>query len=71
MNKSTKLTKAFIGAFLILTTTLAYPSSTSLLVEPQRAFKANTLAQACPYPVTTTVCDQNGCRLVTIWVWDC
>lgn len=66
-----KTITSIIGAFLLLTNTCLYPSSTSLLVEPQRAFKANTLAQVCPYPVTTTVCDQNGCRVVTIWVWDC
>lgn len=66
-----KLIIGFIAVVLLAIHTLAYPSSTSLLVEQQRAFKHNTLAQVCPYPVTTTVCDQNGCRVVTIWVWDC
>ncbi len=66
-----KLIRAFIGAFLLLTYTYLHPNSTSPLVEQHRSLQGITLTQACPYPVTTTVCDQNGCRVVTIWVWDC
>lgn len=59
------LNKLKYMALIVVLTTLGF----FLTIGNAKAQGLDTNSQSCPYPITTTVCDQYGCKLVTVWVY--